>query len=395
MENEIINICRELKKLSHCKCCGGDVISGICNCCGNINERSGELIDKLKELLKNDKQPFPVLAELINIHDLEIPFVNSLISSRIETMKTFLAYKLEQNEYADIINLLSKDNASLVVDPNYFFKIAEKYFCGEIPNMDDETYLKFVQIYTKNILEKSNFKSLYDRVPKVEFVSAEEIKKAQEDSNTNLSFVAHGLCIVTRYGERILLNSESFLSTREISPFQNIITIYHELQHLVQKNYSRTPSRYNVVGLMSAKDKVLEKIFPNYYDENYELVAFENDAEYNAYMAMANDLVALRLNPLDFPTKATMHANLLSNRTRFINGKEDTLDNLFDQYVSDPNILIEYPILTLEYKIEGGKIVRKTPEETASIINQDATPELKAIYQYISNRPLVEAQMTR
>ncbi len=146
---------------------------------------------------------------------------------------------------------------------------------------------------------------------------------------------------------------------------------------------------------MSAKDKALEEVFPNYYDENYELVAFENDAESNAYMAMANDLVALRLNPLDFPIKATMHANLLSNRIRFINGKEDTLDNLFDQYVSDPNILAEYPILTLEYKVEGGKMVRKTPEEIASIINQDATPELKAIYQYISDRPLVEAQTTR
>ncbi len=180
MKSETIKICEELKNQSHCKGCGDEIKNGTCIFCGNTNKKFITLSKNLEELLKKINPPFNLFAELVNIYDLEIPFVSSIVAENIETMQNFLTMKLNNHEYADMINMLSKDNASMVVNPTYFFEIAKKYFCGEIHDMDDETYLKFVQIYTKNILEKSNFKSLYDRVPKVEFVSAEEIKKLKK-----------------------------------------------------------------------------------------------------------------------------------------------------------------------------------------------------------------------
>lgn len=390
METEIITICSELKKLSHCAGCGAKVKNGICTWCGNIYERYAELSKRLEEILQNKKQPFKVLAELVNIYDLEIPVVNALVDERLELMQSFLTTKLDNNEYNDMINMLSKDNASMVVNPDYFFQIAKKYFCGEILDMDDETYMKFIKIYTKNILEKSQFKSLYDRTPKVEFASGEEIKQVLEASKTNIDFSPHGLCVATPYGERILLNRESFLESRKSGTFENIITVYHELQHLVQKSYSKVPERFNLIGLIQAKDKVLTSLLPTYYNENYELVAFENDAESNAYMAMANDLEALGLSSLDLRERANKKVNLLFNRVRFINGEESTVDKLFDQYVTDPTVLEKYPILKLQYRIANGKITRIPPEEIAGMTNGDLTPELKVIYEYISNTPVGE-----
>ena len=378
MEAEIIRLCTELKHSNHCPGCGGNIENGTCAFCGRPNEKSVELIRSLEVLLHRETYPLEVLAELVNIYDLKIPFVNAIVDAKKDRISMALAFLQEQNRYDETINMLSKDNSGMVLNPNCFYGVAREYLSGEI-KMGEEAFIQFMKLYVKKILESGNFKSLYDETPTVKFATPEEI---DEISKTN-GYVTHGLCVSSKAGDTIYLNKQSFLARSINEPHENVVTIYHELQHLIQPSYYKTPERFNLIGLMMAKDDAVRNAIPGYNDENYEHMAVELDANANAYMALASDLESLGLDPLNYRGIAEVLFEKILDTKRTLNGEETTLDNLFDASIKDPTILDKYPILKLQYKNIDGNIVKKSLEELQTELNETTNPKLKVIYEYL------------
>jgi len=99
-----------------------------------------------------------------------------------------------------------------------------------------------------------------------------------------------GLCCKRLNSNIIYFNRDSFIKNRSKIPHENMLTIYHELQHIIQLNYYCNPERFCLCGLFMAKDKALEKVIENYYDENYEFCADEADANYEGILALGNHI---------------------------------------------------------------------------------------------------------
>ena len=379
MEAEIIKLCTELKHSNHCPGCGGNIENGTCAFCGRPNEKSVELIRSLEALLHSETYPLEALMELVNIYDLKIPFVNAIVDAKKDSISMALAFLQEQNRYDETINMLSKDNSDMVLNPNCFYGIAREYLSGDI-KMEEGSFIQFMKLYVKKILESGNFKSLYQKTPTVKFATTDEmdrVHKASEDT------IVHGLCAKSPTGDTVYLHDQSFLTRRNSEPHENVVTIYHELQHLIQPSYYKTPERFNLIGLMMAKEEAIRNIIPNYKDENYEHMAVELDANANAYMALASDLESLGLDPLNYRGIAEVLFDKILDTRRTLNGEETTLDNLFDTLVKDPEVLNAYPILELQYKNIDGNIVKKSLEELQTELNGTTNPKLKVIYEYL------------
>lgn len=379
METEIIKLCTELKHSNHCPGCGGNIENGTCAFCGRPNEKSVELINSLETLFHSETYPLEVLMELVNIYDLKIPFVNAIVDAKKDRISMALAFLQEQNRYDETINMLSKDNSGMILNPNCFYGIARGYLSGDI-KMGEGSFIQFMKLYVKKILESGNFKSLYQKTPTVKFATTDEMDRVHKASENT---IVHGLCAKSPTGDTVYLHDQSFLTRRNSEPHENVVTIYHELQHLIQPSYYKTPERFNLIGLMMAKEEAIRNIIPNYKDENYEHMAVELDANANAYMALASDLESLGLDPLNYRGIAEVLFDKILDTRRTLNGEETTLDNLFDALVKNPEVLNAYPILTLQYKNIDGNIVKKSLEELQTELNGTTNPKLKIIYEYL------------
>ena len=193
----------------------------------------------------------------------------------------------------------------------------------------------------------------------------------------------NGICDDEGYKVTIYLNKEIFLNRRETDYMENIETIYHEFEHIVQKQFYTNPNKFSLSGFLMAKDNCLVEILENYYQENYAFLTAELDAECNGYLALANDLEALGLNPQDMRNLAQKNYNLLFSDIRFLNGENTTLDILFDKYVTDTKLLNKYPILKLQYKELDGKIVKKSIEEIREEMSDGLPENIMLIYGHI------------
>jgi len=376
---EIIKICQQLKKLSKCEHCGGIVLNGTCKYCRSKSQESIDLINKLKSLL-GEKQSFDVLAELVNIKNLEIPFVNDILETKKGNIKIVTQICMDFGDYDKVINLISKDNSHEFVNPDFFIKIFKEYLDGKFDKFDEETYIKFMEIYISRILKLSGFKTLVNRTPKIRFVSSEQIANLQPLKNSS----CHGLCVPTLSGDKIYLNRDAFLRLRFENPLFNMRTIYHELEHIVQKNFYKNPERYNLCGLLIAKDMQLRDVIPNYYNENYSILPAEIDAEYNAIQCVIGDIKQLGLQNKELEEEAQNLGKIITNFVRFIDGKETTVDELFDTYVNDVSCLKECPILNLQYKDANGVLTKKTKEEILASMPENMTPEMNFLSRYLT-----------
>ena len=384
-QNEIVDTCKKIKKFK-CRGCGGQIgLDGRCTGnCGNKYPEFVELIEKLKGLLYDHKVTFEAFAELVNIRNLKIPEVEDVIVKRTPKIQHFVDYCTEHNEYGPIINLLLKANCETITNPDYFYHIYYQYFAGKLDNLSDDDYIKFLELFAKRYMALSEFKTFTNHTPVVDFISNKEMVELSSKKGANVTTC--GVCVS---GNFIHLNRDNFINNRFNNKEENIITIFHEFQHVIEPNNYTNPKHFRIVGLWMAKDNILRNLMPNYYKENYSLLATELSAEYNGQLFTMTDAQQFGLNSSISKDKLEQ-LKMQINSIRMVNGEPHELDEIFDHflYLFDATVLDRYPILNLEYKLNtNGKLEAKSIEEIENTINGlEQTQLLQELLSYFKEK---------
>ena len=384
MEAEIIETCQKLKKMSICANCRDKLPPyGCCRHCKTPYAEYVKLGEKLESLLSDHNLPFSVLVELVNIRDLGFLFVDEIIKEKkgsiLEVIDTFA----KMGDYAPAINLLSKDNSDSIIDPNYFATIYQEYYNGQLDKLSDDDFIKFFEILAKRIVAVYGLKTITNHAPQISFVPREEINKKSHDS-TKETF---GNCNVIR--NTICLNRDAFLDRRSGDKTLNVITIYHEFSHLCTPQFYREPRYYSMLALLMAKDAVLDRLMPNYYGENYDILPEELNAKYAGYRSAMLDMKMLGFTPTISEEDLKTFEYAAGSKRR-MNGKIFEIDEVFDHFLPliNKSCLEQYPILGLEFKASSdGKLEHKTLEEIEeTIAGLEQTPLLVDLLNYFKNK---------
>ncbi len=368
MEKNILQVIKNLQGLMKCSSCGAEVENGICSFCGSKREydKTQKLVQELESLLLKNGISFKIFIELLNIKDLNIPFINRVINENKAYYRRYLKEKYEGKEYNEVIDLLTKKNADYIADIDTLFSdLALRFYTEGTNSLSDESYIKFIEFYISRVLEFSNFRDLNNRVPKIEFVTNKEITKASRTKDKTK--ITHGLCSRCNDSYYIRINKEWILANKSKPLHNSIVAIYHELQHVVQENYYRNPGRYCLTGYLIAMDAIIDDKIKGYYNENYDKLPMEANAEYWACYILKNDLLTLGIYKGELE-KSLQNLFLLSvNTHRTIEGKQVEIDDIFDGMSIPNSALSEYPILSLGYNIDGKNLVKKSAKELESI----------------------------
>lgn len=390
MEQEIIETIKKLKKAGDCPTCFATVSNGnsTCRWCGEKNQLFEELMHKLDAMLKNNPINNNILIELVDLRNLGIPFVEKIIDDNGQSLIAHLYEERSKNDLSNSLKLLSKDNAETVIDQSVFFEIARKIFINE-PGIivTDEAYLSFIEKYAQKIIDISNCRSQLGAMPELNFVSDEEAKQLNRVNGDN----GHPLAVTnkTQHGFVVSLNRDLFLEGKSKGEtWKNIFAIYHDLQHVIQYNYFTLPQKFSTLGLTMAKEIAIDDSNSSYYSDNYEKNSLEIDADLVACRCIINDFSNLKLVLQGLNEHKQKLENLLSSQKRVLNGVESTVDEIFAQVVVDPSLLSKYPILQLQYRVEGGAIVEKSIEEIEN--EAKLNPQFEPIYRSIIESKIKE-----
>ena len=128
----------------------------------------------------------------------------------------------------------------------------------------------------------------------------------------------------------------------------------------------------------------------NYYQNNYDYVKTEKDANLFAYQSVKFSLKRLDLTLSENKLKSLEEENNLQleqkeNNIRKYNGEEVDFYDLFDKtIISNPEWLEKYPQLNIEYLLDNGMVRRKTKEEFVEyVMNNNIDP---SFIGYFKNR---------
>lgn len=149
-----------------------------------------------------------------------------------------------------------------------------------------------------------------------------------------------------------------------ISPMR---TLYHEIRHGKQIKAMENPQDIYTIDML--KEDICINYIKGYYEENYERLIQENDAEYFScecilkYCTQMN--ISLTKETIQaLKEKKKMHRIKLQDKTRTINGIESSLETIFENLIKDKlDILKRHPSLTMLYKEENNMVIAKTVEE--------------------------------
>lgn len=225
---------------------------------------------------------------------------------------------------------------------------------------------EYVDLYIKNII-------YYNKVP-----SLEAFRNAITSLISNYA-IEHGTFCYTEickldfgtlgsYDNHVISISSSnfnlfFLG--QLSKKQDLFdTIFHELTHLLQeKNYKSDFLSYDYILML--KDFLLTStIEESYLKKNYMSLTPEVDARKNGHIETDNYFLSLGIMPRTNTLKKIMlDKKRNGNDYRYLNGKEYTVDTLFDEKILQiidvlkneykVNIFEEYPIMKLMFHEDG------------------------------------------
>lgn len=198
----------------------------------------------------------------------------------------------------------------------------------------------------------------------------------------------HCSSIKTIYYKRASINS--LLLQKNVEVFD---TIFHENTHAVQ-NYDFESSNIDTFNkYLMIKERILRREKEDYYFENYSDVFVEIDARQRA-----REKLSKLINKLPEKTRQQVLKRLVSVKLGFDPGEregefsrgykkinvfdknkpKESVSTIFDEIIKkNPNYLIEFPILSVEYNSDGS--LKTLPDIVQSIDNTDSKSN-RAIY---------------
>lgn len=225
---------------------------------------------------------------------------------------------------------------------------------------------EYVDLYIKNIIN-------YNKVPSLEAFRNAITSLIRNYAKEHGTFCYTEICrldfgTLGSYDNHVISISSSnfnlfFLG--QLSKKQDLFdTIFHELTHLLQeKNYKSDFLSYDYILML--KDFLLTStIEESYLKKNYMSLTPEVDARKNGHIETDNYFLSLGIIPRTNTLKKIMlDKKRNGNDYRYLNGKEYTVDTLFDEKILQiidvlkneykVNIFEEYPIMKLMFHEDG------------------------------------------
>lgn len=248
---------------------------------------------------------------------------------------------------------------------------------------------EYVDLYIKNII-------YYNKVPSLEAFRNAITSLISNYAKEHGTFCYTEICkldfgTLGSYDNHVISISSSnfnlfFLG--QLSKKQDLFdTIFHELTHLLQeKNYKSDFLSYDYILML--KDFLLTStIEESYLKKNYMSLTPEVDARKNGHIETDNYFFSLGIMPRTNTLKKIMlDKKRNGNDYRYLNGKEYTVDTLFDEKIFQiievlkneykVNIFEEYPIMKLMFHEDGR---RKTTLELLK--ERETTKDIQTISQ--------------
>ena len=248
---------------------------------------------------------------------------------------------------------------------------------------------EYVDLYIKNII-------YYNKVPSLEAFRNAITSLISNYAKEHGTFCYTEICkldfgTLGSYDNHVISISSSnfnlfFLG--QLSKKQDLFdTIFHELTHLLQeKNYKSDFLSYDYILML--KDFLLTStIEESYLKKNYMSLTPEVDARKNGHIETDNYFLSLGIMPRTNTLKKIMlDKKRNGNDYRYLNGKEYTVDTLFDEKIFQiievlkneykVNIFEEYPIMKLMFHEDGR---RKTTLELLK--ERETTKDIQTISQ--------------
>lgn len=367
MKEEIIKLCNFVFEYKECKNCGAsEYEDGICIYCHKEYKEINDLVSKILELIEKVEIDSEILLSLNSIK-----FVNCDKIKNILKQNNFdIFFKDLFNEITEKIksNQIKPEDMKYIyyfVNNKYYTKENNEYVAALIMSnlminkldLSIEEKLEFVKYFTETYI-----KTFYPitKKTKCEFV---------EGDNDYIGFSLYNYIGLDKKEVIEYLESSNYLKL--------LILIFHECTHSNQKLQMTSKEGkkcMTYMNLLNVKEKIIRQKNKDYYKENYIKYSHEVEARYASYELT---LLYLDSKKIKLDEKSLRCLNLqmenemelILDETRTIDGQITTVDEIFESIEIDLNTFEKYPILSLEYKYENGKIVRKTKEELESDYN--------------------------
>lgn len=355
--DELLFLTNKIKEMKTCPTCGALYENGKCLFCKNKNIELETYLDDLKGLLKKiniNDELFFLLKSLSK--DVKISFIQDYLDNYPKDFKE-IYFDLKEKALKEI---------PLNEEETKQFELLSLSYQDYLDN-DDLFYLIFKSTITKT----QNFS--YDFYKKIiiafmEKEMAKYVSKPQCIIKNKIGKDKDEMKIVkgTTSGTIITLD-ESVIKDLYDGYIEGFFTIFHELTHIKQYQRQRITKFISYQDLVQIKESILNFYNDGFYDENYDVLSYENEARAEAIIRTIRFIKKLDLHIIEEESLREEIQDELQkneNEQRFFVNHVESLDNIFDDFIKGmPEELKKFPQLNVEYLIEDDKVRRKNPDE--------------------------------
>lgn len=377
MENTSIfeNLLDEVKYLEtyrknfNCSSCGSVLSSFVCKKC-NKEIVDNEIKEKLNGIIIN-------LTNIINSLPKEVYFNDTLnylyMMKDIEVVGNYIeetGYKeILKKEKQRLSTLLGKGEGLTNVDSKKF-----EFIYSHCTNREDKEKCS-VFVFKERLLMNSEFSMEFFEKAIIDFINFICIDAGlPKDSFKVFVKELEGRHGEVNYKNELSIDRERIRKLYSNGNVLSIITIFHEARHLMQRHLYDLYNKPNLYVFTMLKERIMSFYSDyhkeEYYKKNYDKLSTELDAQRYAIIDSRKYFDRLQVVMNDdyeqrFSKELDRVSSLQKDFIREIDGLEDTVDNLFDFFVTDkPELLEKWPYLKYQYICSDGKTVRsKTREE--------------------------------
>lgn len=296
MNDEIIDVCKEINKIPKCTCCGGEYIQDTCSSCDTKNPELTELISRLNSLIiefrnqvdvKNITEVNDLFNNLYNLNRYQIPSVNQILidtnyheilkeHSKCLIGKITNDEKLNQDDYSFLSFLLINNHLNDKIKLGIIDVLYKAIYNKEY-NVDLQTAEKTVKIFMEKSIE-----TMFGIKSKHCYISEDK-----EKENYGSSF--YGNIAIDRNVVREFINGNS------MNLFE---TYFHEITHVNQ--FVRSKNAYvSAKDMTILKDFILGKLDRKYYHDNYVFLSGENQAFLDSSILALQYMKKLGISPTE------------------------------------------------------------------------------------------------
>ena len=390
--------------IGKCSFCGGAVYEGICICCGNQVQDEVSKAQLLTEILTT------FMSELKKMEPIEIPLNKAFsclvpIADKSSTVKKLLSTYSYQEKYDSVFKKI-RLNEPVDMLPEELFVLETDILLGKCDVKNKKFREKIINLFIFFIINPQFLRSISYNAFKELVIKFVTVKIYVETNETVIGGCNIEEKIVSRiqhkdavtFGScskfKINLSDEIVRMQYDGVNDEMLLTIFHELAHIVQSYYYDMPC-----GIY--KDVVLSSLINGYYSINYYHLSSELQAEIVAFQCYSKMMYSFGMAnriPAGYISAYEENCKRIHDPKRIIvleNGEEVEIDinEYFDQYIADkPFALKRFVNLGIIYKIVDGVVVPKTKEEieeeseiVKSNISMPESEKSKVlfIYQYI------------